>query len=132
ADIGPDHAPAFFDRVTGNRDPIGERGLLPFDRHGRTLAAAVVAEAVVPALQLLTLDRSAFRKSGTAMRAAVDEQVWLARRVAPQRQLLAQSLDPDWLAGCQIAGFENRVPAIAESKLQPRINGRRTFRRHAS
>ena len=130
ADIGPDHAPALFDRIAGDRHPIGQRGLLPFNRNRGALARAGVAKPVVPALQLLALDGAAFGEGSATMRAAIDEQVRLARGVAPQRQLFAEALDADGLAMAQVGRLVNRIPAVAQAELQPRIDCRGPPRRH--
>src|SRR5438045_3017266 len=103
ADVRPDHAPALFDWVAGNRHAIGQRGLLAFDGYGGTLAIPGVAEPVVPALQLLALDGTAFRKRRSAVRTAVDEHVWLTRSIAPQRQFFTQPFDTDRSTVAQVS-----------------------------
>src|SRR5207302_123818 len=110
-----------------NRYPVCERGLLALDGDRGALAAAVVAKAVVPALQLLAADSTTFREGCAAVRAAVDEHVGLAARVAPQCQLFAETFDADGITAAQIFRFEDRVPAIAQPELQPRVDGRRTL-----
>src|SRR5437667_11506214 len=95
ADVRPNHAPALFDWVAGNRYAIGQRGLLAFDGYGSTLASTGVAEPVVPALQLLALDGTAFRKRRSTVRTAIDEHVRLTRSIAPQRQFFTQPSNAD-------------------------------------
>src|SRR5712692_8981743 len=124
ADIGPDHAPALFDRVTGDRHAIGQRGLLALDRDGGALAGAAIAKPVVPALELLALDGATFRKCRAAVWTAIDEQMGLARGVAPQRQLFAQSFDADGLAVAQVGRLVDRIPAVAQAELQSSVDRR--------
>ena len=60
--------------------------------------------------------------------------LWMGIRTEYRRdfesQVFAESPDADSFAAAQITRFEDRVPAIAQPELQPRVNGRRTLRHH--
>jgi len=116
-DVGPDQPGVFLHRIAGDGYSPRQAAVDAFCRDRHALALAVVTEAVIPALQLVTADE-AFRQRSPAMGAAIDEQVRLAGRIAPQHQVLAQAPDGHRLVRSQVGRFEHRPPAVSQAGLQ--------------